>query len=355
VKESEVIITSYALLRRDEEFLATLDLTYAILDEAQHIKNPQSATAAAAKRLRSKKRLALTGTPIENRRDLEYLTCLARPVRPTRRFEQRFAKLHRRRRLRAAQRLPRHDPPPSSFGHARSPRPREAETDQIRDSSAAEARLLRSCARSAQVLGEVEKNGIGKSQIQILAGLTRLRQAACDPRLLGLPKDFTNDDSGKLVALRELLANAIEGGHKVLVFSQFVQMLKLVEKAVKEDGITYEYLDGSTKDRAERVERFQTDPGVGIFLISFRPAALEPTAADIVIHSTLRNPPSSAIRPARISSVESVVSVLIVAAGRSREDPVPKEKKRELFQRAPKTRGPKKLTKQDLEDLFSLE
>ncbi len=138
----------------------------------------------------------------------------------------------------------------------------------------------------AQVLGEVERVGLAKSQLQILAGLTRLRQAACDPRLLGLPREFTDEDSGKLVALRELVQNAIEGGHKVLVFSQFVMMLKIIEKAMKEDGVTYEYLDGSTKDRAERIDRFQTDPTVPVFLISLKAGGtgLNLTAADTVIH-----------------------------------------------------------------------
>jgi len=82
----------------------------------------------------------------------------------------------------------------------------------------------------AQVMGEVERQGVAKSQLHILAGLTKLRQAACDPRLLGLPREFSHDDSGKLMALRELVDEAESGGHKVLVFSQFVTMLKLVRE-----------------------------------------------------------------------------------------------------------------------------
>ena len=182
----------------------------------------------------------------------------------------------------------------------------------------------------AQVLGEVERVGLAKSQLQILAGLTRLRQAACDPRLLGLPREFTDEDSGKLVALRELVQNAIEGGHKVLVFSQFVMMLKIIEKAMKEDGVTYEYLDGSTKDRAERVDRFQVDPTVPVFLISLKAGGtgLNLTAADTVIHfDPWWNPAveqQATDRAHRIGQTKVVTAYRLVAAGHHRgEDPAP--------------------------------
>ena len=120
----------------------------------------------------------------------------------------------------------------------------------------------------------------------ILAGLTRLRQAACDPRLLGLPRQFGDEDSGKLVALRELVQTSIAGGHRVLVFSQFVSMLTLIRRGLDEDGVTYEYLDGSTKDRAARVDNFQSDDGPPVFLISLKAggSGLNLTAADTVIH-----------------------------------------------------------------------
>ncbi len=138
----------------------------------------------------------------------------------------------------------------------------------------------------ATVMGEVERVGVAKSQLHILAGLTKLRQAACDPRLLGLPREFSHDDSGKLSALRELVDEVESGGHKVLIFSQFVSMLKLVREALDEDKIRYEYLDGSTMDRQERVDRFQEDPTIPAFLISLKAggSGLNLTAADTVIH-----------------------------------------------------------------------
>ncbi len=98
--------------------------------------------------------------------------------------------------------------------------------------------------------------------------------------------EFTDEDSGKLGALREILGNAVSGGHRVLVFSQFVTMLGHIRRALEADGITYEYLDGSTKDRMDRVERFNEDDSIGVFLISLKAGGtgLNLVGADTVVH-----------------------------------------------------------------------
>ena len=206
--------------------------------------------------------------------------------------------------------------------------------------------------------------GLAKAQLQILAGLTKLRQAACDPRLLGLPRDFTDEDSGKLVALRELVSEAIEGGHKVLIFSQFVMMLKIIERAMKEDGVPYEYLDGSTKDRQERVEHFQNDPSVPLFLISLKAGGtgLNLTAADTVIHfDPWWNPAveqQATDRAHRIGQTKVVTAYRLVAQGTIEEKILLlKAKKRELVASvlSEDAGGAKKLTKSDLEELFSVD
>ncbi len=372
LKDAEVVITSYALLRRDEEILAKLDLNYAILDEAQHIKNPMSATAAAAKRLRAKRRLALTGTPIENRlSEIWSIFDFVSPglLGPLDRFESRFSRPIEAGDYKIAQRL-RATIHPFILRRTKSEvakdLPEKIETDQICDLTGDQRSIYTNVVREvrAQVLGEVERVGLAKSQIQILAGLTKLRQAACDPRLLGLPRDFTDEDSGKLVALRELVQNAIEGGHKVLVFSQFVMMLKIIEKAMKEDGVPYEYLDGSTKDRAERVDRFQNDPTVPVFLISLKAGGtgLNLTAADTVIHfDPWWNPAveqQATDRAHRIGQTKVVTAYRLVAAGTIEEKILLlKAKKRELVASvlSEDAGGAKKLTKADLEDLFSLD
>jgi len=372
VQKAEVVITSYALLRRDEEFLSKLDLTYVILDEAQHIKNPMSATAAAAKKVRARRRLALTGTPIENR--LSEIWSIFDFVSPgllgsLDKFEQRFSRPIEAGDYKTAQRLRATIHPfilRRTKQEVAKDLPEKIETDQICDLTGDQRTIYQQVAKEvrAQVLGEVERVGLAKSQLQILAGLTRLRQAACDPRLLGLPRDFTDEDSGKLVALRELVQEAVEGGHKVLVFSQFVMMLKIIEKAMREDGVTYEYLDGSTKDRAERVDRFQGDPSVPVFLISLKAGGtgLNLTAADTVIHfDPWWNPAveqQATDRAHRIGQTKVVTAYRLVAVGTIEEKiQLLKGKKRELVASvlSEDTGGAKKLTKADIEDLFAVD
>ena len=136
------------------------------------------------------------------------------------------------------------------------------------------------------MLSEVEKQGVAKAQIQILAALTRLRQVACDPRLIKLPGEGSDDTSGKLEALKEILSEAVSGGHRLLIFSQFVEMLKLIRNVLEEEDIAYEYLDGSTKDRLARVDRFNKDTSIPAFLISLKAGGtgLNLTGADTVVH-----------------------------------------------------------------------
>jgi superfamily II DNA or RNA helicase len=372
VEDADVVITSYALLRRDEEFLAKLDLDYAILDEAQHIKNPMSATAAAAKRLKARRRLALTGTPIENRlSEIWSIFDFVSPglLGPLDRFEQRFSRPIEAGDYKTAQRLRATIHPfilRRTKQEVAKDLPEKIEMDQLCDLTGEQGPMYAQIAREvrAQVMGEVERVGLAKSQLQILAGLTRLRQAACDPRLLGLPKELGDEDSGKLVALRDLISNAVEGGHKVLVFSQFVMMLKLIEKVMKEDGVPYEYLDGSTKDRQEHVERFQNDPTVPVFLISLKAGGtgLNLTAADTVIHfDPWWNPAveqQATDRAHRIGQTKVVTAYRLIAAGTIEEKILLlKDKKKALVASvlSEDAGGAKKLTKADLEELFAVD
>ncbi len=172
------------------------------------------------------------------------------------------------------------------------------------------------------------------------------------------------DEVKQVIALRELIAEAVEGGHKVLVFSQFVMMLKLIEKAMKEDGVPYEYLDGATKDRQERVERFQNDPTVPVFLISLKAGGtgLNLTAADTVVHfDPWWNPAveqQATDRAHRIGQTKVVTAYRLVAAGTIEEKILQlKAKKRELVASvlSEDQGGAKKLTKSDLEELFAVD
>jgi superfamily II DNA or RNA helicase len=372
LEDADVIVTSYALLRRDEELLAKLDLRYAILDEAQNIKNPLSATARAAKRLKSDRRLALSGTPIENRlSEIWSIFDFVSPglLGPLDKFEERYARPIDQGDAKAAARL-RATIHPFILRRTKSEvakdLPEKIETDQFCELTGEQGSLYGAVLKEvrAQVMGEVERQGLAKSQIQILAGLTRLRQAACDPRLLGLPREFGDDDSGKLQALRELIQTSVSGGHKVLVFSQFVSMLTIIRRAMEEDGVAYEYLDGSTKDRQERVENFQSEDGPPVFLISLKAggSGLNLTAADTVIHfDPWWNPAvedQATDRAHRIGQTKVVTTYRLIAKGTIEEKILELGgKKRELVGAvlSEDVGGAKKLTRQDLDDLFKFD
>ncbi len=372
LENSNVIITSYALLRRDIDLLKELRLDYVILDEAQAIKNAASATAQAAKELNAERRLALTGTPIENR--LSEIWSIFDFVSPNllgtlAKFEERYARpieqgqsdkaarlravIHpfilRRTKIEVAKDLP----PKLEVDKL---------IDMVPDQRAIYLQVLREVR--AQVMGEVEKQGMAKAQLHILAGLTKLRQAACDPRLLGLPRAFSHDDSGKLAALRELVDEVESGGHKVLIFSQFVSMLKLIAQALDEDKIRYEYLDGSTMDRPERIDRFQADPTIPVFLISLKAggSGLNLTAADTVIHfDPWWNPAvedQASDRAHRIGQKKVVTVYRLVAAGTIEEKILQlKQRKKDLVNSvlSEDQKGEKLLTRDDLDDLFKMD
>ncbi len=367
-----VIITSYALLRRDIELLKKLRLDYVILDEAQNIKNPLSATAQAAKDLQAERRLALTGTPIENRlSEIWSIFEFVCPglLGPLPKFEERFARPIDQGDSKQAARL-RATIHPFILRRTKlevvKDLPPKIEVDKIIDLTPEQKAIYTQVLREvrAQVMGEVERLGVAKSQIHILAGLTKLRQAACDPRLLGLPREFSHDDSGKLSALRELVDEVESGGHKVLIFSQFVSMLKLVREALDEDKIRYEYLDGSTTDRAERIERFQQDPTIPVFLISLKAggSGLNLTAADTVIHfDPWWNPAvedQATDRAHRIGQNRVVTAYRLVAAGTIEEKILQlKQKKKDLVATvlSEDAGGAKRLTRSDIDELFRLE
>jgi superfamily II DNA or RNA helicase len=372
LEEANVIITSYALLRRDIDLLKELRLDYAILDEAQNIKNPMSATAQAAKELQAARRLALTGTPIENRlSEIWSIFSFVSPglLGPLQKFEERFGRPIDQGDSKAAARL-RAIIHPFILRRTKlevvKDLPPKLEVDNLVDLAPDQKAIYLQVLREvrAQVLGEVERQGVAKSQLHILAGLTKLRQAACDPRLLGLPREFSHDDSGKLSALRELVEEVESGGHKVLIFSQFVSMLKLIKTALEEDKIRYEYLDGSTMDRQERINRFQEDPTITAFLISLKAggSGLNLTAADTVIHfDPWWNPAvedQASDRAHRIGQSRVVTVYRLVAAGTIEEKILQlKQKKRDLVSSVltEDAGGAKRLTREDVDDLFRLD
>ncbi len=368
--DADVMITSYALLRRDEEFLNTLDLRYVVLDEAQHIKNPMSATARAAKALKSERRLALTGTPIENR--LSEIWSIFDFVSPgllgtLKTFEERYSRPIDRGDQESANKLRTIIHPlvlRRTKAEVAPELPAKIEQEIVVPMADEQTKLYKQVLKKVRdsVMSAVEKDGVSKAQIQILAALTRMRQVACDPRLMGLSGEWSDETSGKLQALKEIVEEAVAGGHRLLVFSQFVQMLQLIRQMLDEAGVTYEYLDGSTKDRQERVDRFNKDESVDAFLISLKAGGtgLNLTGADTVVHfDPWWNPAvedQATDRAHRIGQ-SKVVTVYKLIARDSVEEKILKlsEKKRELVSSVLTTESTpmKGLTKADIDELFS--
>jgi len=285
---ADLVVTTYGTLRQDIESLQGVEFDYVILDEAQAIKNPTSISAKSARLLNARHRLALSGTPVENRLDdlwsiFEFLNpgMLGRST-----ALQSFARsggeddgaLESLRRgvapfiLRRTKEEVLKDLPAKT-----------EQTIQVELLPADRKRYneLRDHYR-ASLLQRVETGGMNSARMHVLEALLRLRQAACHPGLLD--KKLVEKPSAKLDALLEQVSEVVAEGHKALVFSQFTSLLAIVRHQLAARGLTHEYLDGRTRNRQERVERFQTDPKCPLFLISLKAGGtgLNLTAADYV-------------------------------------------------------------------------
>ena len=325
IPRHDLIITNYALLRRDREAWSDVELRAIILDEAQNIKNPDAAVTRAAGALHARHRLALTGTPLENRAlDLWSIMHVVNPgyLGNRARFERRFdrpeapphvrtllaAKLRpvllRRTKLEVAPELP-----------ERIEERIDCElTKGQRQLYLAE--LRRSRALIEQLSGA--PGGITQNKIHVLAALTRLRQICCHPALV-----HGNDSlgSGKFEAFFELLAPLLAEGHKVLLFSQFVECLKRLQTELRTQGIPYHMLTGQTVQRQQVVDAFQNDPQACVFLISLKAGGtgLNLTAASyVVLFDPWWNPAVEAQaidRTHRIGQDHTVIAYRLVATG----------------------------------------
>ena len=291
----DLVLTTYALLPRDEEWLKEHEYHLIILDESQYIKNMRSKSAQTAGLLRTRHRLCLTGTPLENhlgelwsqfhfllpgllgdeksfnadfRNPIEKMDDEVRRNLLTRRIKPFML---RRTKDKVAKELP-------------------PKTEMVRRVElSVEQRDLYETVRLAmdkKVRDEIAKKGVARSQIVILEALLKLRQVCCDPRLVksGLGK-VTVAASSKLFELMEMLHELLAENRKILVFSQFTSMLSLIEAELRAHKIPYALLTGDTTDRAGAVRAFQQGE-VSLFLISLKAGGvgLNLTAADTVIH-----------------------------------------------------------------------
>ncbi len=291
IPQHDLVVTSYPLLRRDIDFYRPFHFGAIILDEATHIKNPNTQNAQAATALRGEQRFVLTGTPVENSvRDLwsimnfvlpgylgsreefreRYELPINRGSEPER---QRLAKRLRPVMLRRLKRDVLQDLPAKLE--------QTAFCDLSDEQRELYAKLQAEGRRKLDLLAK--EKGSNQARMTMLTTLLRLRQACCDVRLLGRESEAR---SAKLDLLLELLEEAIDGGHRVLIFSQFVTMLKLIRPELDSLDIPYCYLDGSTKDRAAVVDQFQNRSDIPVFLISLKAGGvgLNLAAADTVFH-----------------------------------------------------------------------
>ena len=295
IPEYDIVITSYALIRRDIEALKDIKFRYVILDESQNIKNAMSQTAQSVKMLNADHKLALSGTPIENRLEelwsvfdflmpgflfnvAEFNFRYVNPImeRQDKTVEKRlkmqiYPFILRRMKRDVAKDLP--DKVENIAYCEMTPEQKDFYLDVL-DST------------KEELFKSIEQNGLEKSRMSIFSALLRLRQICCHPRLYD--KDMVKGDilSGKFEHLKGMLEQIISEGHRVLLFSQFVDMLDIIKGWLERSGIPYEYLTGKTKDRQGAVERFNSTPSIPIFLISLKAGGtgLNLTGADYVIH-----------------------------------------------------------------------
>jgi SNF2 family DNA or RNA helicase len=285
---ADLIVMNYAQLRLLSPAIATNQWLAAILDEAQYIKNPDSQTAQAARALKADHRLALTGTPIENRLlDLWSILAFAMPgvlgsrAHFLRRFNAQDDPLARRR---LAGRVR-----PVLLRRAKSEvakdLPDRVEEDLFCEMEGEQRLLYRAeLKRARQILLRLKTNQeLNDERFNILTSLLRLRQICCHPALVDAK--LREAESAKVNALEDLLGPLMEEGNKVLVFSQFVTMLDLLREIVTDHEWPHFYLAGDTENRGELVQEFQSTKGGAVFLISLKAGGfgLNLTAASYVV------------------------------------------------------------------------
>jgi len=321
IPQHDLVVTNYALLRRDLAALQKFSFRAIVLDEAQNIKNPESMVARAAKALKAEHKLALTGTPLENRLlDLwsimefvhagylpdrgkfleQYDRGASQPARALLSSRMRPIML-RRLKKQVAQDLP-------------------DRIEERLDCELTEGQrkfYLAELQRSRQALSTLDPQA-GQSRMHVLAALTRLRQICCHPMLAGGKKSL---GSGKTASLFEVLEPLYAGGHKVLVFSQFVEMLKILKTELEERGRPYFMLTGQTTQRGEVVQAFHDCKEPAVFLLSLKAAGtgLNLTSASyVVLYDPWWNPAVEAQaidRTHRIGQDRTVIAYRLVTQG----------------------------------------
>jgi len=293
IEEFDVIITSYSLLQKDIEHYREIPFSYVILDEAQHIKNRGTRNAKSVKLIQAKHRLILTGTPIEN--CLDELWSLFDFLMPglLSSYDRFVEKFIRNPSTAQGSNLELLRKKVSPFILRRMKKDVLKELPPISEImyhchlSDLQRELYHSYAKSAreELSQLVEKEGYNRVQIHVLATLTRLKQICCHPAIFAKEKAEPGD-SAKYDMLLELLQTLIAGKHKIVIFSQYTRMLNIMRTDFQKQGINFEYLDGSSKNRLETVNRFNESENIPLFLVSLKAGGtgLNLTGANVIVH-----------------------------------------------------------------------
>ncbi|MBD5779054.1 ATP-dependent helicase [Pelagicoccus sp. NFK12] len=283
----DLVITSYGTLIRDKKRFADINFLCVIADEAQHIKNRRTQNAKALTALQTDGRILLTGTPIENSiQDLMSLLDFImpggwKPIPNGARGDER--RWHERRILdQAAPYILRR-----TKDKVATELPEKIEQVLFLEMTPAQKKTYEAARQHAEKeISQLEKSGAseGALRMKTLTQLLRLRQTCCDPRLLD--EKLEPSASTKLNSFLELLEESSDGGHRILVFSQFVSLLSILKEELDSQNVPYCYIDGSTRNRMAEVDRFNESDDIPIFLISLKAGGtgLNLTAADTVVH-----------------------------------------------------------------------
>lgn len=368
--ETDIIVTSYGSLKRDIESYREMSFSYIFVDEAQHIKNPNTLNANSVKSLRAKGYFAMTGTPIEN--SLTELWSIFDFVMPgylmshnsfVNKFEKPIVQNNDREKLNTLSRFIKPFVLRRLKSEVLEELPEKIESKVIADMTTEQKKIYVAYLKQAQgeVAAEIKERGVERSRIKILALLTRLRQICCHPAMF---VENYKGGSGKLDTLLEIIGDSIDSGHRLLLFSQFTSMHDIIGKALKQMGRSYFYIDGSikAKDRMDMVNRFNSGER-DMFLISLKAGGtgLNLTGADMVIHyDPWWNPAvedQATDRAYRIGQTKAVQVFKIITKGTIEEKIFElQEKKRGLINNIiqPGENLLTKLKEEEIRDLFHL-
>ena len=341
IAKYDLVIISYAVCNKDIDLIRKTQFNFVILDEAQHIKNPGTANAQTCKSIRAAHRLVLTGTPLENSpEDLwsifdflhhgmlgsfasfkRYYANIAEEPSLQQDLAARVSSFIKRR---TKQEVAKELPPKQEHTYFCEMSPEQRDLyEKVRLNG---FNMLKNYRKGTSV------------NTEIFTTLLRLRQICCHPNLLPDFDENAEFPSAKMELLHELLHEHIDSGHKVLLFSQFTSILAVIEKYLKEQNITYEYLDGTTRNRQQRVDRFNNDETVKVFLLSLKAGGtgLNLTSADtVIIYDPWWNPAvelQAADRTHRIGQTRPVNSMKLLVRDSIEEKILRlQEKKQDIF------------------------